>query len=221
MAGVTVVDYTLPSTSAEEAEATPGEKVSEKSSKEEAPGEEPSDTSSEEAEAAAEEEVVETPTASIAEEAVTSDLGNALLADETVEDDADTGECPAVNIPPVDAVSPASLNWSALVVEETSEVAPAVEAPPAVAAPDKSSTQLVVRQNLVPAVLPLYSKGKKRTDVKKMAQTRRSMRTRWVRNVQDGRRRGRFLPIVSTAVVPAFVCIVLGPVGTRLAAFNA
>ncbi len=154
MPGVVVVDYAPPSTASEEAEETPGENVSENSSKEEAPGEEPSDTSSEEAEAAAEEEVVETPTTSIAEEAVTSDLGNALLADETVEDDADTGERPAVNIPPVEAVSPASLNDAAFVVEETSVVAPALEAPPAVAAPDKSSTQLVVRQNLVPAVLP-------------------------------------------------------------------
>ncbi len=219
--GVTVVDYALPSTSSEEAEETPGENVSENSSKEEAPGEEPSDTSSEETEAAAEEEVVKTPTTSIAEEAVTSDLGNALLADETVEDDADTSERLAVNIPPVEAVSPASLNDAALVVEETSVVAPAVEAPPAVAAPGKSSTQLVVRQDLVPAVLPLYSKGKKRTDVKKMAQTRRSMRKRWVRNVQDGRRRRRFLTIVSSAVVAALLVIVLVPVGTGLAAYNA
>jgi len=219
--GVTVVDYAPPSTASEEAEETPGEKVSENSSKEEAPGEEPSDTSSEEAEAAAEEEVVETPAASIAEEAVTTDLGNALLADETVEDDADTGERPAVNIPPVEAVSPASLNSAAFVVEETSVVAPAVEASPAVAAPGKSNTQLVVRQNLVPTVLPLYGKGKKRIDVKKMAQTRRSMRKRWVRNVQDGRRRRRFLTIVSTAVVAALLVIVLVPVGTGLAAYNA
>ena len=221
MPGVVVVDYTPPSTASEEAEETPGENVSENSSKEEAPGEEPSDTSSEETEAAAEEEVVKTPTTSIAEEAVTSDLGNALLADETVEDDADTSERLAVNIPPVEAVSPASLNDAALVVEETSVVAPAVEAPPAVAAPGKSSTQLVVRQNLVPAVLPLYGKGKKRIDVKKMAQTRRSMRKRWVRNVQDGRRRRRFLTIVSTAVVAALLVIVLVPVGTGLAAYNA
>src|SRR5258707_4364198 len=106
-------------------------------------------------------------------------------------------------------------------VEVTGVVPPAVEAPPAVAAPGKSSTQLVVRQDLVPAVLPLYSKGKKRIDVKKMAQTRRSVRKRWVRNVQDGRRRRRFLTIVSTAVVAALLVIVLVPVGTGLAADNA
>jgi len=219
--GVTVVDYAPRSTSSEAVEETPGEKVSENSSKEEAPGEEPSDNSSEEAEAAAEEEVVETPAASVAEEAVTSGPGNALLDDETVEDDEDTGERPAVNIPPVEAVSPASLNGAVFVVEETSVVAPAVEAPPAVAAPGTSSTQLVVRQNLAPAVLPLYGKGKKRIDVNKMAQTRRSVRKRWVRNVQDGRKRRRFLTIVSTAVVAALLIIVLVPVGTGLAAYNA
>src|SRR5260221_13777636 len=47
------------------------------------------------------------------------------------------------------------------------------------------------------------------------------MRKRWVRNVQDGRRRRRFLTIVSTAVVAALLFIVLVPVGTGVAAYNA
>src|SRR5258708_19817309 len=105
--------------------------------------------------------------------------------------------------------------------KKTGVVEAGVEAAPAVGGPGKSSTQLGVRQDLVPAVLPLYGKGKKRIDVKKMAQTRRSMRKRWVRNVQDGRRRRRFLTIVSTAVVAALLVIVLVPVGTGLAAYNA
>ena len=39
--------------------------------------------------------------------------------------------------------------------------------------PDSSRTQLVVRENLIPAVLPLYGKTRKRVNVKKVAQTRR------------------------------------------------
>ncbi|HKV02588.1 MAG TPA: DUF4012 domain-containing protein, partial [Ktedonobacteraceae bacterium] len=87
--------------------------------------------------------------------------------------------------------------------------------------PDKSNAQLIVRPNLMPTVLPLYGKGRKHVDVKKLARTRRSIHKRWMHNMQDERRRKRFHRLVSTGVVAALLILVLLPLGTGLAAYSA
>src|SRR5258707_10903890 len=87
--------------------------------------------------------------------------------------------------------------------------------------PGKSNAQLIVRPNLMPTVLPLYGKGRKRVDVKKLARTRRSVRKRWIHDMQDERRRKRFHRLVSTSVVAALLVLVLLPLGTGLAAYSA
>ncbi len=87
--------------------------------------------------------------------------------------------------------------------------------------PGKSNAQLIVRPNLMPEVLPLYGKGRKRVDVKKLARTRRSVRKRWIHDMQDERRRKRFHRLVSTGVVAALLVLVLLPLGTGLAAYSA
>jgi hypothetical protein len=87
--------------------------------------------------------------------------------------------------------------------------------------PGKSDAQLIVRPNLIPAVLPLYGKGRKRVDVKKLARTRRSVRKRWIHVMQDERKRKRLHRLVSTGVVAALLVLVLLPLGTGLAAYSA
>lgn len=86
---------------------------------------------------------------------------------------------------------------------------------------DKSRMQVIVRESFIPAVLPLYGKGKKRVDIKKIAQTRRSIHKRWISNVKTQRRQRRFYSIVSTAVVVALLIVIFIPVGTGLAAYSA
>ena len=86
--------------------------------------------------------------------------------------------------------------------------------------PDTSRTQVVVRENLVPAVLPLYGKGRKRINIKKVAQTRRSMRKRWIQDVQNRRKQRRFRSIVATTVVASLMFVIFLPLGTGLAAYS-
>jgi len=86
--------------------------------------------------------------------------------------------------------------------------------------PDTSRTQVVVRENLVPAVLPLYGMGRKRINIKKVAQTRRSMRKRWIQDVQNRRKQRRFRSIVATTVVASLMFVIFLPLGTGLAAYS-
>jgi hypothetical protein len=86
--------------------------------------------------------------------------------------------------------------------------------------PGASRTQVVVRENLIPAVLPLYGKGRKRVNVIKIAEKRRSIRKRWVRDVQDRRKRRRFRSIVATTVVASLMFVIFLPLGTGLAAYS-
>jgi hypothetical protein len=81
-------------------------------------------------------------------------------------------------------------------------------------------TQIVVRENLIPAVLPLYGKGRKRINIKKIAQTRRSIRKRWIRDVQTRRKKRRFRSIVATTVVASLMFVIFLPLGTGLAAYS-
>ncbi len=85
----------------------------------------------------------------------------------------------------------------------------------------RSGRQIIIREDLLPAVLPLYGKRKKRVDIKKIAQTRRSIRKRWIRDVQNKRRQKRFHRIATTVVLSALLVLVLMPLGTGLAAYNA
>ncbi len=80
---------------------------------------------------------------------------------------------------------------------------------------------VVVREERAPAVLPVYGKGQKRVAVKKAAYMGRSIRKRWIRYEQDKRRQKRIHRIVSAAVVTSLLFVVLIPVGTGLAAYNA
>ncbi len=86
--------------------------------------------------------------------------------------------------------------------------------------PDSSRTQLIVRENLIPAVLPLFGRGRKRINVKKVAQTRRSIRKRWIQDVQYRRRQRRFHSIVATTVVASLMFVIFLPLGTGLAAYS-
>jgi len=86
--------------------------------------------------------------------------------------------------------------------------------------PDTSRTQLVVRENLIPAVLPLYGKGRKRINIKKVAQTRRSVRKRWIQDVQNRRKQRRFRSIVTTFVLASLMFVIFLPLGTGLAAYS-
>jgi hypothetical protein len=83
-----------------------------------------------------------------------------------------------------------------------------------------SRTQIVVRENLIPAILPLYGKGRKRIHLIKIAQTRRSIRKRWIQDVQSRRKQRRFRSIVATAVVASLMFVIFLPLGTGLAAFS-
>ena len=86
--------------------------------------------------------------------------------------------------------------------------------------PDTSRTQLVVRENLIPTVLPLYGKGRKRINIKKVAQTRRSVRKQWIQDVQNWRKQRRFRSIVATTVVASLTFVIFLPLGTGLAAYS-
>jgi len=86
--------------------------------------------------------------------------------------------------------------------------------------PGISRTQVVVRENLIPAILPLYGKGRKRANVIKVAQKRRSIRKRWLRDVQDRRKQRQFRSIVATTVVASLMFVIFLPLGTGLAAYS-
>ena len=86
--------------------------------------------------------------------------------------------------------------------------------------PGTSSTQVVVRENLVPAVLPLFAKGRKRINVKKVAQARRSIRKRWIQDAQNRRKQRRLGSIVATVVVASLMFVIFLPLGTGLAAYS-
>jgi hypothetical protein len=109
---------------------------------------------------------------------------------------------------------------------EEKEVVPKFDAsanghtPSVVSKSDSSRTQIVVRESLIPAVLPLYGKGRKRVDVKKVAHKRRSMHKRWIREVQNRRRQRRFRSIVATVVVAALLFVIFLPLGSGLAAYS-
>ena len=83
-----------------------------------------------------------------------------------------------------------------------------------------SQTQIMVRENLIPAVLPLYGKGRKRINIIKVAQTRRSIRKRWIQVVQSRRKERHFRSIVATAVVASLMFVIFLPLGTGLAAYS-
>ena len=86
--------------------------------------------------------------------------------------------------------------------------------------PGSSRTQVVVRENLIPAVLPLYGKGRKRVNVIKLAEKRRSIHKRWIRDVQDRRKQRRFRSLVATTVVASLMFVIFLPLGTGLAAYS-
>ena len=83
-----------------------------------------------------------------------------------------------------------------------------------------SSTEIVVRESLIPAVLPLYGKSRKRINIKKVAQTRRSIHKRWIHEVQSRRKQRRFRSIVATTVLASLMFVILLPLGTGLAAYS-
>jgi Protein of unknown function (DUF4012) len=86
--------------------------------------------------------------------------------------------------------------------------------------PDRSRTQVVVRESLIPAVLPLFGKGRKRIDIKKVAHIRRSIRNRWIREVQERRKQRRFRSMMATVMVTALLFVIFLPLGTGLAAYS-
>jgi hypothetical protein len=107
--------------------------------------------------------------------------------------------------------------------EEKSEISrsdAAIAVPSVSSISGNSRTQVVVRESLIPAVLPLHGKRQKRVDVKKVAHTRRSIHKRWIRDVQNRRRRRRFRSIVATVVVAALMFVIFLPLGTGLAAYS-
>jgi len=108
-----------------------------------------------------------------------------------------------------------------LAEKETVTAGSAIREPLVAPTPARSSTQLIVRERLVPAVLPLSRKRRKHIDVNKLAQTRRSIRKRWIRKVQNQRRQKRFRRIVASAVVAALLFVFVLPLGTGLAAYSA
>ena len=83
-----------------------------------------------------------------------------------------------------------------------------------------SRTQIVVRENLLPAVLPLYGKGRKRINVKKVAQIRRSMRKRFIQDVHSRRKKRRFRSFVATSILASLMFVIFLPLGTGLAAYS-
>jgi len=115
---------------------------------------------------------------------------------------------------------PDSEREEAVAQEDAARADSAIEAPITAHTPVRSSMQVIVRENLVPAVLPLSRKPRKRIDIKKVAQTRRSIRKRWIRNVQNQRRQKHFRRTVASAVVAALLFVVVLPVGTGLAAYS-
>src|SRR6266516_3556961 len=115
---------------------------------------------------------------------------------------------------------PDSEREEAVAQEDAARADSAIEAPITAHTPVRSSMQVIVRENLVPAVLPLSRKPRKRIDIKKVAQTRRSIRKRWIRNMQNQRRQKHFRRTVASAVVAALLFVVVLPVGTGLAAYS-
>lgn len=85
---------------------------------------------------------------------------------------------------------------------------------------DKAERQLVVQQPMVPTALPLYAKQGYGTPVRKLAQTRRSIHRRWIRQSRNQRRQRRFRVLMSGVVVAAMLIGLLVPIGTALAAYG-
>ncbi len=105
--------------------------------------------------------------------------------------------------------------------EEAVAQEPDIESMTLAPLPSRSRTQLVVRENLIPAVLPLSGQRLKQIDIKKVAHTRRSMRKRWIRDVQNQRKQRRFHSMVALVVITALLLLVLMPLGTGLVAYSA
>lgn len=93
--------------------------------------------------------------------------------------------------------------------------------PPSAPIPGKSRMQVIARESFIPAVLPLYGKGKKRVDIKKIVRMRRSIHKRWIYYVQTQRRQRRFYNMMSTVVVVALLIVIFIPFSTGLAAYSA
>ncbi len=154
--------------------------------------------------------------------AATADGEDVVIEVETVEP-ADEAADPAITTVEEEQEEvhfPDSEREEAVAQEDAVRADSAIEAPLPVPAPARSSTQVIVRENLVPAVLPLSRKRRKRIDIKKVAQTRRSIRQRWIRNVQNQRRQKYFHRTVASAVLAALLFMVVLPVGTGLAAYS-
>ncbi len=154
--------------------------------------------------------------------AATADGEDVAIEVETVEpaDEAADPVITTVEEEQEEVHFPDSESEEAVAQEDPVRADSAIEAPITAHTPVRSSTQVIVRENLVPAVLPLSRKPRKRIDIKKVAQTRRSIRKRWIRNVQNQRRQKHFRRTVASAVVAALLFVVVLPVGTGLAAYS-
>jgi Protein of unknown function (DUF4012) len=104
--------------------------------------------------------------------------------------------------------------------DDTQLATGAVEEVQEIEGKNDSRTKLVVRENLLPVILPLSGKRRKRVDVKKVAQIRRSMRKRWIREVQYRRGQRRFRSIVATTLIASLMFVIFLPLGTGLAAYS-
>jgi hypothetical protein len=126
------------------------------------------------------------------------------ITEDVTAENVSVQESEVVNAQPVDA---------SVVEDAAFDVSDATEA-------DSSSMQLMIRESLIPAILPLYGKGRKRINIKKVAHTRRAMRKRWIQEVQDRRKQRRFRSVVATTLVASLLFVVFIPLGTGLAAYN-
>ncbi len=154
--------------------------------------------------------------------AATADGEDVAIEVETVEpaDEAADPVITTVEEEQEEVHFPDSEREEAVAQEDAARADSAIEAPITAHTPVRSSMQVIVRENLVPAVLPLSRKPRKRIDIKKVAQTRRSIRKRWIRNMQNQRRQKHFRRTVASAVVAALLFVVVLPVGTGLAAYS-
>ncbi len=147
----------------------------------------------------------------------------AVVADEEVEEDTPANEddeevedsSQLANIEPGDVTVEDEIEDSDTIEEEL-DASIDEHTPEA----GTSRTQIVVRENLIPAVLPLYGRGRRRIHIIKVAQTRRSIHKRWIQNVQSRRKQRRFRNIVATAVVASLMFVIFLPLGTGLAAYS-
>jgi uncharacterized protein DUF4012 len=169
-----------------------------------------------------EQEVVNTPGSEI-EEAIAQKDASADKHNQAVpeEETGDLSSFPKLEIE--EAVAGDEIAEAIDSKEERVEISrsdAAIAAPSIAPIPGRSRTQVAVRESLIPAILPLYGKGRKRIDIKKVAHTRRSIRKRWIRDVQSRRRQRRFRSVVTSTVVAALLFVVFLPLGTGLAAYS-